>query len=111
MSADNENMPPKGPRLNFNVDEARARARQAMRKSEIIFTRAYGLLREPKKEWEQIKAEETTVPSRDVPENGGQRHAGLGVLRRTDSGIVDAPQSSEIQRPFCAMSICSGLPC
>ncbi|ANP45246.1 hypothetical protein ATE48_04585 [Candidatus Viadribacter manganicus] len=60
MSADNENTPPKGHR--FNVEEARARAEQALRKSEFILSRAYGLLREPKKEWEQIKAEETTIP-------------------------------------------------
>lgn len=63
MSADNENTPPRGPRFNLNVEDARVRAQEAVRKSEIIFTRAYGLLREPKKEWEQIKAEETTVPS------------------------------------------------
>ena len=60
MSADNENTPPKGPR--FNVEDARARAQQALRTSEFILSRAYGLLREPKKEWEQIKAEETTIP-------------------------------------------------
>jgi hypothetical protein len=59
MSADNDH---KGaPR--FNVEEARARAQQALRKSEFILSRAYGLLREPKKEWEQIRAEETTVPN------------------------------------------------
>ena len=63
MSADNENTPPRGPRFNLNVEDARARAQQAVRDSEIIFTRAYGLLREPKKEWEQIKAEQTTVPN------------------------------------------------
>jgi hypothetical protein len=63
MSADNENTPPRAPRFNLNVEDARARAQEAVRKSEIIFTRAYGLLREPKKEWEQIKAEETTVPN------------------------------------------------
>lgn len=63
MSADNENTPPRGPRFNLNVEDARARAQEAVRKSEIIFTRAYGLLREPKKEWEQIRAEETTVPN------------------------------------------------
>ncbi len=63
MSADNENTPPpRGQRFNLNVEGARARAQDAYRKSEIIFTRAYGLLREPKKEWQQIKAEETTVP-------------------------------------------------
>lgn len=63
MSADNENTPPRRPRFNLNVEDARVRAQEAVRKSEIIFTRAYGLLREPKKEWEQIKAEETTVPN------------------------------------------------
>ena len=63
MSAHNENTPPRGPRFNLNVEDARVRAQEAVRKSEIIFTRAYGLLREPKKEWEQIKAEETTVPN------------------------------------------------
>ena len=63
MSADNENTPPRAPRFNLNVEDARVRAQEAVRKSEIIFTRAYGLLREPKKEWEQIKAEETTVPN------------------------------------------------
>lgn len=59
MSADNENTP-QGRR--FSVDDAKARAQEAYRKSEIIFTRAYGLLREPQKEWQQIKAEETTIP-------------------------------------------------
>ena len=63
MTADNENEPRGRARFNLNVEEARARAQEAVRKSEIIFTRAYGLLREPKKEWEQIKAEETTVPN------------------------------------------------
>ena len=61
MSADNENTPPKGPR--FNVEDARERAQQALRKSEFILSRAYDLLRQPKKEWEQIKAEETTIPN------------------------------------------------
>jgi hypothetical protein len=60
MSADNENTP-QGRR--FSVEGAKARAQQAFRKSEFILSRAYGLLREPKKEWEQIKAEETTIPS------------------------------------------------
>ena len=50
-------------RSRFNVEDARARAQQALRKSEFILSRAYGLLREPKKEWEQIRAEETTVPN------------------------------------------------
>lgn len=64
MSADNENTPPRqGPRFNLNVEDARARAQEAIHKSEIIFTRAWGLLREPKKEWEQIRAEQTTIPN------------------------------------------------
>lgn len=60
MTADNENEPREKSR--FNAEDARARAQEALRKSEIIFTRAYGLLREPAKEWEQILAEQTTVP-------------------------------------------------
>jgi hypothetical protein len=58
MSADDDK-----PRSRFSVEDARARAQQALRKSEFILSRAYGLLREPKKEWEQIRAEETTTPS------------------------------------------------
>jgi len=62
MTADNENEPREsGPR--FSVEDARRRATEALHKSEFILSRAWGLLREPKKEWEQIKAEETTVPS------------------------------------------------
>ena len=60
MTADNENEPREKSR--FNAEDARARAQEALRKSEIIFTRAWGLLREPQKEWEQIRAEQTTVP-------------------------------------------------
>jgi hypothetical protein len=60
MPADNENTPPPGRR--FNVEDARARAQDAIRRSEFILSRAWGLLSEPKKEWEQIKAEETTIP-------------------------------------------------
>lgn len=59
MSADNE---PKGAMPRFSIEDAKARAQQAYRKSEFILSRAYGLLREPAKEWEQIKAEETTIP-------------------------------------------------
>jgi hypothetical protein len=58
MTADHQNKP-RGP--VFSVAEARARAQAAIRKSEFILSRAYGLMREPKKEWEQIRAEETTV--------------------------------------------------
>ncbi|MGE0741558.1 MAG: Yip1 family protein [Hyphomonadaceae bacterium] len=50
-------------RFNINAEEARARAQQALRKSEFILSRAYGLLREPSKEWQQIRAEETTIPN------------------------------------------------
>jgi hypothetical protein len=45
------------------MEDARARAEQAIRKSEFILSRAWGLLREPKKEWEQIRAEDTTIPN------------------------------------------------
>lgn len=61
MTADNENEP-QGKR-RFNVDDARVKAQEALRKSEFILSRAYGLLREPQKEWRQIKAEDTTVPN------------------------------------------------
>jgi hypothetical protein len=61
MSADNEKEPAANRR--FSVEGARAHAQQAIRKSEFILSRAYGLLRDPKKEWEQIRAEETTVPN------------------------------------------------
>lgn len=47
----------------FSVEGARARLEQAFHKSEFFLSRAYGLLRDPKKEWEQIRAEETTVPN------------------------------------------------
>lgn len=59
MSADDD----KPAQHRFSVEDARARAQQAYRKSEFILSRAYGLLRDPKKEWEQIRAEETTVPN------------------------------------------------
>lgn len=61
MSADNNDQETPVSR-RFSVEDARARAQQALRKSEFILSRAYGLLREPNKEWEQIRAEETTVP-------------------------------------------------
>lgn len=61
MTADNENEP-RG-KVRFSVENAREQAQAAYRKSEFILSRAWGLLREPKKEWEQIKAEETTIPN------------------------------------------------
>src|SRR5215475_11763175 len=42
---------------------AEAAAQQARAKSEFILSRAYGLLRDPKREWEQIRAEETNTLS------------------------------------------------
>lgn len=47
----------------FTVADARAKAQEARAKAEFILSRAYGLLREPKKEWAQIRDEVTTVPS------------------------------------------------
>ncbi|MBY0564140.1 MAG: YIP1 family protein [Hyphomonadaceae bacterium] len=60
MSAEGED---KGHARRFNMNDARARAEQALRKSEFILSRAYGLFRDPREEWRQIKAEETTVPN------------------------------------------------
>lgn len=60
MTAENEDKPR---HRAFSVEDARARAEQAYRKSEFILSRAYGLLREPAKEWEQIRAEQTTIPN------------------------------------------------
>jgi hypothetical protein len=60
MTADNEN---RSQGRKFSVEEARARARQALRRSEFILSRAWGLLTEPRREWRQIQAEETTVPN------------------------------------------------
>ncbi|HYD73858.1 MAG TPA: Yip1 family protein [Candidatus Binatia bacterium] len=62
MSAEHEKESRSAPR-RFSLDDARERAQQAIRKSEFILSRAYGLLREPRKEWDQIKAEETTIPN------------------------------------------------
>ncbi|MBL8550374.1 MAG: DUF1282 family protein [Hyphomonadaceae bacterium] len=36
---------------------------EARQKAEFILSRAYGLLREPKSEWRQIRDEETNIPS------------------------------------------------
>jgi hypothetical protein len=62
MSAEHDHDTRSAPR-RFSVEDARARAQQAIAKSEFILSRAYGLLREPKKEWEQIRAEETSIPN------------------------------------------------
>ncbi len=64
MSADNDTSKPEGPRPQaprFSIDEARARVREAMAKSEFILSRAWGLVSSPKAEWEQIRAEDTSI--------------------------------------------------
>ena len=60
MSSDQGNG---GHRVRFNGEQAKARAREALAKSEFILSRAYGLVRETDKEWAQIKGEETNIPS------------------------------------------------
>ncbi|MEQ1617948.1 MAG: Yip1 family protein [Terricaulis sp.] len=66
MSADND-AKPEAPRsqnswnARFSIDEARARLREAVAKSESILSRAWGLVSSPKAEWEQIRAEDTTI--------------------------------------------------
>jgi hypothetical protein len=62
MSIENED-PPEATRRRFSVEDARDRAKEALHKSEFILSRAYGLFKDPKGEWEQIRAEQTTVPS------------------------------------------------
>lgn len=44
-------------------ERARARAAEARRKAEFILSRAYGLIRDPRAEWRQIRDEETDVAS------------------------------------------------
>ncbi|MET0181787.1 MAG: Yip1 family protein [Caulobacterales bacterium] len=70
MTADFEQEPPKNsgrdgekrpPRAHLNAEDARRLAEEARKKGEMIFTRAYGLVRDPKTEWEQIRAEETAT--------------------------------------------------
>ena len=62
MSADNDGKPEAAGR-RFSMDDARQKAQQARQKAEHILARAWGLLRDPKAEWEQIRKEETTIPS------------------------------------------------
>lgn len=47
----------------FSAADARQKAEEARAKAEFIFSRAWGLLRDPKSEWEQIRREETTIPN------------------------------------------------
>jgi hypothetical protein len=62
MSAENHDEPETSPR-RFSVEGARQSADDARKKAEFILSRAYGLLREPKKEWVQIRDEITTIPN------------------------------------------------
>jgi hypothetical protein len=61
MSADDQDQSA-APR-RFSVEAARQRANDAYKKSEFILSRAYGLFRDPKEEWRQIRDEETTIPN------------------------------------------------
>ncbi|WP_395644743.1 Yip1 family protein [Terricaulis sp.] len=65
MSAEDhhEEEPHASARPRFSVEDAKARAQEARAKAEFILSRAYGLLREPKKEWVQIRDEITTIPN------------------------------------------------
>jgi|CXWL01.1.fsa_nt_gi hypothetical protein len=49
--------------FHFDANDARQKAEQARAKAELIFSRAWGLLRDPKGEWEQIRREDTTIPN------------------------------------------------
>lgn len=63
MSADEDREPGSRSRFQFDPNRARERAREAWSKSEFLLSRAWGLLTETKKEWGQIKAEETSIPA------------------------------------------------
>jgi hypothetical protein len=52
-----------GRKAGAAAQHARARADEARRKAEFILSRAYGLLVHPKREWEQIRDEETNAAS------------------------------------------------
>ena len=70
MPAENDTKPAGEDRkgfAGFSREDMRQRAgaaaQQARAKSEFILSRAYGLLRDPKLEWDQIRAEETSIIS------------------------------------------------
>lgn len=63
MTSEDEDKAAKTAMPRFDADKARARAKEAQQKAEFILSRAYGLLKDPKSEWEQIRAEETNIPS------------------------------------------------
>ena len=61
MTADDQDKPE--PQRRFSVEAARQHANDAYRKSEFILSRCYGLFRDPKGEWKQIRDEDTTIPN------------------------------------------------
>ncbi|HRO04008.1 MAG TPA: Yip1 family protein [Terricaulis sp.] len=61
MSEDDAEKPASSHR--FSVENAKKQAEEALHKSEFILSRAYGLFKDPKAEWEQIRAEKTTIPA------------------------------------------------
>lgn len=61
MTADNEQ--PEAPKQRFSPEAAVQYAQAARQKSEFILSRCYGLFRDPKGEWKQIRDEETTIPN------------------------------------------------
>ncbi|MFZ2029137.1 MAG: Yip1 family protein [Vitreimonas sp.] len=61
MTADNEQ--PEAPKQRFTPQAAVQYAHAARRKSEFILSRCYGLFRDPKGEWKQIRDEDTTIPN------------------------------------------------
>jgi len=63
MSANPDETPAEKPRPKFDADQARQHAQAARQKAEFILSRVYGLVRDPKTEWGQIRDEETNIPS------------------------------------------------
>lgn len=59
MSNDDEKPAPR----RFSVEGAKKQAEEALHKSEFILSRAYGLFKNPKAEWGQIRAEQTSIPA------------------------------------------------
>jgi hypothetical protein len=61
MAAEDQDKPE--PPRRFSAKAARQHVNTAYRKSEFILSRCYGLFRDPKEEWRQIRDEETTIPN------------------------------------------------
>ncbi|MBI3439580.1 MAG: DUF1282 family protein [Proteobacteria bacterium] len=62
MTVDNSEQP-EAPKSRFTPEAARQYAQAARQRSEFILSRCYGLFRDPKGEWKQIRDEETTIPN------------------------------------------------